>query len=219
MKKPSYPRTLYKTTAKTFRTVKKYHWKYRNLIYLVISFVAAYFILRTDAIVSFIHNLGLLGFPAAFIAGMFFTYGLTTVPATVAIYSLAQAFNPFLIAFIGAFGSVVSDYLIFRFVKDRLAGEIIMLSKEINRIRKPISSLVLEEEMIIRTWKKISKSKIWNVLIPVIAGFIIASPLPDELGAAMFGAIKFDLKKFIVISYLLNFTGILIIGLSSRVFS
>lgn len=212
MKKTGYPEKLYKTTGRTLGKIEKYRWKYRNLFYLLISLIIAYYILRLDVIVSFVQNLGYWGYSATFIVGMFFTYGLTTAPATAAIYNLGQVFNPLLIAFIGAFGSVISDYLIFKFVKDRLAGEIILLSKHINRLRKPISGLILEERLLLIIWRKVSRSKIWSILTPVIAGFIIASPLPDELGVAIFGVIKFNPKKFVVVAYLLNFIGILFIA-------
>lgn len=213
-----YPEKVYKTTKKAFKKAEKYRWKYRNLILLAVSFFVAYQIIKNTQIVSAVQGLGFLGYPAAFIAGIFFTYGLTVAPATALIFNLGITLNPFLIAFIGAFGSVISDYIIFKFVRDRLAGEIILLAKEIDKLRKPISSLILEEELLVRIWKKISNSKIWQAIIPIIAGFIIASPLPDELGVALFGAIKFDPKRFIVISYLLNFTGIFLIALSTKIF-
>ena len=219
MRNPRYPQNVCKITEKTPKKVEKFQWKYRNIILLAISFVLAYHVLKNVHIVSFIESLGTFGYPASFIAGLFFTYGLTTVPATAAIYNLGQNLNPFLIAFIGAFGSVISDYLIFKFVRDKLSHEIIALSKAINRLRKPISSLILEEGLLVGSWRKISRSKILQTLLPIIAGFIIASPLPDELGVALFGAIKFNPKKFIFIAYLFNFVGILAIGLSSRIFS
>ena len=46
----------------------------------------------------------------------------------------------------------------------------------------------------------------------VIAAIIIASPLPDEIGAAIFGALKVKTKYFLVISYTLNFLGILTVA-------
>lgn len=192
--------------------IKKFEWKHHNLILLVVSVIIAYYILKFEPIISFMHGLNYLGYFASFILGMLFTYALTVVPATAVLYNLGQQFNPLLIAFIGAFGSVISDYLIFRFVRDKLTDEIKLLSKEINRLTKPISNLVFTEELSVILWKKISRSKIWKTLVPVIAGFIIASPLPDELGVAIFGAAKYEPRKFLVISYVLNFIGIFVIA-------
>ena len=215
--KTEYPEKIYKTTRKTIKRIEGYQWKYRNIILLVLSIFVAYYILGSEQVVSFIQGFGNLGYPAAFIAGMFFSYGITIAPATVALFNLGQTLNPFLIAFIGAIGTVISDYIIFRFVRDRLLDEIKLLSKEVKTITKPVSYLLFWEEFRIRLWRAISRSKIWNLLIPVIAGFIIASPLPDEIGVALFGAVKFDPKKFVMIAYLLNFVGILIVAYSARI--
>jgi hypothetical protein len=147
---------------------------------------------------------------------MLFTYAITSVPATAALYNLGGMLNPFLIATIGAFGSVLSDYLIFRFVRDRLMDEIKLLSEEIDKITTPVSDIILSKNVRVRIWRKISRSKIWHTLIPIIAGFIIASPLPDEIGAALFGAVKYNPRKFILFSYFLNFIGILTITSLAR---
>jgi len=124
---------------------------------------------------------------------------------------LGQTLNPFLIAFIGAFGAILSDYLIFRFVRNKLIDEINLFMEEIKSITKPVSNLEFFEEIRVILWKKISESSVWRVLIPAIAGFIIASPLPDELGVAIFGATKFNPKTFVIICYCLHFLGIFFI--------
>lgn len=217
MKKAGYPENIYRTTRNTTIKVERYQWKYRNLILLTISFFVAYYILRSGGVVSLIQGLSNFGYPASFVAGLFFSYGITIAPATAALFNLGQTFNPFLIALIGACGTVISDYIIFRFVRDRLLDEIKLLSKEIKSVTKPISHLFFWEELRIRLWNAISRSRVWNLLIPVIAGLIIASPLPDEIGVALFGAVKFNPKKFVIIAYLLNFFGILAIAYSTRV--
>ena len=210
MKKYSYSRSKINKKADSFlKKLRKFEWKHHNLILLVVSIVIAYYILRFQPVLSFIHGLSYLGYLAAFILGMMFTYAFTVAPATAVLYNLGNQFNPFLIALIGAFGSVISDYIIFRFVRDKLIDEIKLLSKEVNHLTKPVSDLVFTEEITVVLWKKISRSRIWKHLIPIVAGFVIASPLPDELGVAIFGAAKYEPKRFIIISYCLNFVGIL----------
>lgn len=211
------PDYIYKTTRGTIRKFREYQWKYRNLILLALSFVFAYYMLKTPQIVSLIENLGNLGYSASFVAGMLFSYGITTAPATVALFTLGKTLNPFIIAALGASGTVISDYIIFRIVRDKLLGEIKLLSKEVRTLTKPISHLFFWEELRVRIWRAISRSKVWNLIVPVIGGLIIASPLPDEIGVAIFGAIKFETKKFILVAYLFNFIGIFIVAYSARV--
>lgn len=212
-----YPRKIYIDTENTVKRMEKYRIKYRNIVFIIISFIAAFYILRSPTVSLLIANLGKLGYLASFITGLMFTYGITTAPATAIIFNLGQTLNPFWIAFIGAFGSVLSDYIIFRFVRDRLMKEIRLLSKDISRLTKPVSYLFFWEELRVRIWHTISKSKLWHIMIPIVGGMVIASPLPDELGAAIFGAVKFDTKKFLVIGYIMNFIGIFLIAYSSRI--
>jgi uncharacterized membrane protein YdjX (TVP38/TMEM64 family) len=196
---------------KIIKVLRKFEWKHHNLILFCLSLFFAYYILKYKPIVTFIQNLSYLGYLAAFILGTFFSYALTSVPASAALFNLGNQLNPFLIAFIGAFGSVMSDYIIFRFVRDRLLDEIKLLSEEINGFTRPLTDRILPKDLLVMIWKSVSRSKVWKALIPVIAGLIIASPLPDEIGVALFGASKFEPKKFVFISYFLNFLGILII--------
>ncbi len=48
--------------------------------------------------------------------------------------------------------------------------------------------------------------------LPVIAGFIIATPLPDKMGVALLATLKIiSSRVFFMISFLLNTIGIFII--------
>lgn len=49
---------------------------------------------------------------------------------------------------------------------------------------------------------------------PLIAGFIIASPIPDEFAAVLFGIEKYKLRDFLILTFVSKFIGILfIVGL------
>lgn len=215
--KTRYPEKIYKTTEKTIRRIEKYQWKYHNILFLALSFVVAFYMLKNSQIVSFIEGLGIIGYPASIIGGILFSYGITTAPAIAILFNLSETHNPILIALIGAIGSVIGNYMIFKFVRDNLLDEINTLSKEMKTLTKPVSTLFFWEELRVRIWRTISRSKIWQMIIPVIAGFILASPLPDEIGVAIFGAVKFDPKKFFAISYILHFIGILAIAYSANI--
>lgn len=193
---------------KTVKKVRKFEWKHRNLIIFFVSIVIAYMIVKSPVTDRLIENLKNFGYAGAFAAGSMFTYAFTTVPASAVIYKMGSYLHPLPVALIGAFGSVLSDYVIFHFVRTKLLDEIKLLTSEIQNLARPISSLPLTKEIIYLIWKRIFRMKHLRILIPVVAGFIIASPLPDEIGVAIFGAAKFEPKKFVVIAYFLNFAGI-----------
>ncbi len=176
---------------------EKLIWNHKKLILLILSVVLAIFILKSSSLQKSLYNVGTLGYLGVFIAGLFFSYGFTTAPAMSILYLLGNNLNPINVAFIGAFGALISDYIIFRFVKYSLMDEIKKLSNEFKfhpHLKKGY----------IKFLKKIA---------PLIASFIIASPLPDELAASILGSIKVNDKEFLLISYISNFIGILIIAL------
>lgn len=209
MKKPRIEKNIEKEVRVVVKEIERFEWKHRNLVLLLISIFLAYFILKSKLIHNFLTNAGTLGYLDSFVAGLLFPYGLTAIPATAAFIVLSENLNPFLIAFIAAIGAVISDYLIFRFIGNRMIlgfEEIVgdmskKLKYEIEKIRK-----------------KVIKSKISHHLIPILAGFIIASPLPDELAAVLFGSVKFNPKSFLTYAYTFHFTGILIITVIGKVF-
>ena len=176
---------------------EKLVWNYKNLILLILSVILAIMILKSEFIKSFILSLGRLEYMGVFISGLFFSYGFTAAPSVAMLYLLSRDLNPFFTALIGASGAMISDYLIFRFVKYNLITEIKSLEDRFKfhpHLKKPY----------VKFLKKIA---------PLIAGLIIASPLPDELAASILGAIKFNDIQFILLSIFSNFIGILIIAL------
>jgi len=178
----------------------EYQWRHRNTIFIIVSLFFSYAILTSQYVHNLVLNLGDFGYLGSFIVGMLFTYALTTIPATVGLFLLGENLNPILIALIGAGGAVLSDYIIYRFVKDSFLKEIESFSPRVkNMIRK------------------LRKSPILKSFIPLIAGFIIASPLPDELAAALFGIMKFQPKRFLAYAYFFNFLGILTIATVAKV--
>lgn len=178
--------------------IQQFEWKHRNIIYLFVSVIIGVIIIRTPEFYSFIEGTGNFGYIGAFISGMLFTYTLTTVPATAALFVLGKSLKtPFIIALIGASGSVISDYLIFRFVREKLLDELKTTEKEI--FGKNFKLHLDPNGLAVKA-------------IPILAGLIIASPLPDEIGVALFSASKIHIKKFIQYSFLLNLIGIFIIA-------
>ncbi|MEM5870133.1 MAG: hypothetical protein QXR09_03145 [Candidatus Aenigmatarchaeota archaeon] len=176
------------------RTEKKWKYKYKNLFFLCISVIIAGFILQTNFMKNFIRSLGEFSYLGAFASGIFYTYGLTSPVAIAVLAVMGETMNFLLVSIIAALGSVVGDYFIFKFVKDHLLKEIEDL---------------FEESGI--NFRKIRLSKNFRAIVPIFAGFIIASPLPDEIGVALLGISEYHTKKFFLFSYILNFLGILLI--------
>lgn len=182
---------------KSVNDLRQFEWKHQNLIFLIVSLIVAYILIASPTFHEIIKTIGTFGYVGAFFAGMFFTYALTAAPASATLFILGNSLKtPFIIAVIGGCGAVISDYIIFRFVRDRLMKEIRTTEKEI-----------LGHEIKI----KIKPDGFIAKFIPILAGIIIASPLPDEFGVALLSASKISIQKFLQYSFLLNMIGIFVI--------
>ncbi|VVB99516.1 Uncharacterised protein [uncultured archaeon] len=170
--------------------------KYPKLLLLLLTFSLSYLLFSGSVFAPFRAYVLSSGYAGTFIAGAFFAYGFTAGPATAALLMLAKGQNIFLAGFLGGFGALVSDYLIFRFIRYSFADEIEEFSRE--RIMSGIN--------------RCTPGLLKKYLVPVFAGIIIASPLPDEIGVSLLAASRnISIGRFAMISYVLNTAGIFII--------
>ncbi len=132
---------------------------------------------------------------ASFIAGIFFTSLLTISPASIVLAELGTRAAPLEVAFFGALGALVGDMLLFYFVKDKISQDIGEL------LKKGIQHYHLD----------MLHSKYARWVLPTLGAFIIASPLPDELGIMLLGAAKMKTRYLIPVSFIMNFIGVLLV--------
>jgi len=148
---------------------------------------------------SYIHLDGILlplGYVGTFISGIFFAYGFTAAPATAMFLVLAKWQNIILAALVGGLGALVGDMIIFSFIRHSFYDEIEKLSKE----------------RFVMFFRRKTGPRFRRYFAPVLAGLVIASPLPDEIGVSMFAACKnIPRTQFMVISFVLNTLGIFVV--------
>jgi len=177
----------------------KYEWRRYNIIFFILILLLTLETVLTGSLEKFLLTLGNYGYVGTFVAGFFYTYGVTSPFSVATFFILADTLNIWLLAFIGALGSVISEYIIYDFV--RIEAEKAIKIHKLKNLKLP----KIKYDFL----KKIS---------PIIAGFIIASPLPDEFAAVLLGAEKFDDKKFVILAFIFNFIGILFICGLGRIF-
>ncbi len=175
-------------------------WKYRNTTLLILSLVVLFLVSDTEVAHALIREIGSYGYVGAFIVGIFFVSTFTVAPASVVLFHLAQDFNPGLIAMFAGMGAVIGDLLIFRFLKDGVFEELRPLFRRYGG--HYISNLL--------------GTPYFAWLAPVIGAIIIASPFPDEIGIALMGLSRIKLWQFVVLAFVLNALGILVIVLLAR---
>jgi uncharacterized membrane protein YdjX (TVP38/TMEM64 family) len=171
--------------------------KYPKLMLLLLTIIIAVAILYEGKNYAPFHDfLFSLGYFGTFFAGMLYAYGFTASPATAVLLVLAKGQDIFLAAMLGGVGALISDLVIFFFIRRTFMDEIRRLEKE-----KAVQYIEKEERMIFGEYRK--------YILPAFAGFVIASPLPSEIGIALLASIrKISVWKFMAIAYILHTLGI-----------
>lgn len=180
--------------------------KYPKFLLLLLVYTFTIILFHNEKIYFFFHNFilsfDLFGF---FLGGILYAYGFTAPTATVILLTLAKEYNFLSAGLIGGAGSLLSEVIIFMFVRYSFIDEIKILKKE---------KIII---LIGRAIKKLFGS-FFNYLLPIIASFLIASPLPTEMGVVLLATMKgLSIKKFLLIAYLLHTLGIFIILLIGNV--
>ncbi len=168
----------------------------KDLGIIFLSIILAVILVKTGILKTFLISAREWEIVGSFFAGMFFVSMFTVAPAGVILVEIAQSNSVFLTAIFGGLGALVGDLIIFRFIKDRLSGDFNYL---INRVG-------------VERFKHVFRFRFLKHLMSFFGALIVASPLPDELGLAMMGLSKMKSSLFIPVSFLLNFSGIFIIG-------
>ncbi len=170
--------------------------KYPKFLLLVLTFVAAYILFSGRSFLPFHNFLLSLGYFGTFLAGIFFVYGFTAAPATAILLILAKSQDIVLAGLIAGVGALLGDLIIFKLIRHSFADELEKLRKE----------------RVVSYFDSKAPASLKRYLMPIFAGFIIASPLPDEIGVSLLAASKtISMRTFSIIAYLFNTVGIIII--------
>lgn len=173
----------------------------RDVGVIVLSVAAAVLLVKTGALMTLLTQTQAWGYANTFIAGLFFTSVFTTAPAIVTLGELSLLQPLFVTAAIGAAGAVCGDFIIFRFMRDRLSVHL----TEMMRTRS-----------IYKKYRSLFKHRAFHGVTFFLGGLIIASPLPDELGLSLLGISHIRTRWFLVFSFCANFVGIVLIGMAAR---
>lgn len=174
--------------------------QYPKLIILLITIITAYILFQAHFFLEFAKLLNSHGYISIFLAGLLFSYGFTAPFAVGFFIELASEVNIFIAAPLAGIGAVLSDLIIFKFIRVTFQDEFDKLKLHwiFQRIHQLFDDHLNE---------KFKKYALWT-----LAGFLIASPLPDEFGVSLIsGFTNINRKIFGAISYILNTTGIFII--------
>ena len=180
---------------------------YPKLTLLFCSFVLAYVLYAIGMFDVLDAMFAGYGYLSMFIGGLLFSFGFTTPFGIGLFIAGADHVNPFIAAGIGALGALCADFLIFELCRLSLfRHEIHQLTT--TRMFLNIRSLFFHRSVS----EKLRRYLLWSM-----AGFVIASPLPDEFGVAMIsGLSQLRGRDFAWLCLVFNGLGIFLILLGAR---
>ncbi len=171
------------------------HWKYKNTFFLVCTLIFLFYLTSQGHLDTVVKGIAGYGYLGVFVVGMFFVSTFTVVPAGMVLFQLAKELNPFgLVLFAGA-GSMLGDFIIFKFFKDRVFEEL-----------KPVFLRLGGSRL-----SHIFHMPYFAWLGPLLGALIIISPFPDEIGIGLLGISKLKNWQFLLLSFSLNSLGILLL--------
>ncbi len=190
-----HQRRLHKQHIEQLGWHKKWkHWRYKNTTLLIVSMFVFFVLATTEFMRNLISMLGSTGYLGAFLMGALLVSVFTAAPAIVVLFNLANHLPPVEIALLAGAGAVVGDYVLFRYLKDNVFEELAPLFRKVTTHRV----------------SKLFYTPYFMWLTPILGAIIIASPGPDEIGIGLLGLSKIKEWQFILMTFALNFTGILI---------
>ena len=163
----------------------------KDIFFILIGAAIAIILAKTgtlDGILAFLGSVPV----ASFVAGVFFTSAFTIAPSSVALSHLIESSSLSTVALWGALGALCGDLILFFFIRDRFADDL-RRSLRPSLLKHIMSSFHLG----FMKW-----------LSPILGAFIIASPLPDELGLTLMGLSRVRLAVLIPLSFVMNALGI-----------
>jgi hypothetical protein len=170
------------------------------------SLAMTYLLVRAGLVKDFADYLTGFGYISTVILGFFFTLGFTTPIASATLIFLARNVNPFLMALLGAMGATISNLLICLFVRHKLLDEMRYILNEDLKLEFSKFEIRLSYAMMKKWWMK--------VLVPALAGFLTALPVPTEFLAAMlWNIVKYRMERILFFTFIFSFLGILALGL------
>ncbi len=175
-------------------------WRYKNTALLILSLIGFYYLLQLPVTDQAIKQIGNLGYLGAILAGIFFVSTFTVAPAGLLLYRLAENLHPAEVALLAGLGAMVGDYVIFRFMKDRVFEELAPLFRQLHT--PYVRTLFI--------------SPFFAWLLPLIGALIIASPVPDEVSVSMLGLSKIRPWQFFAVTFTLNALGIFLVVTAAR---
>ncbi len=167
----------------------------KNTLYLLIGVVLAFILANLELFNMFLTTVHRLDYLDAFIGGILLAFTFSFAVGGLIVVTASETINPYAVAAIAGLGCMISDIIIFRFIKDTI----------------PLNAQHVCEGPKSGYFARLYCHRYFQWTLPVIGAIIIASPLPDELGVSLVGISNMSLRKFAVMACVIDTLGALVL--------
>lgn len=185
--------------------MRKFHWKHKNLVLLLLGILVAFFISRNQDLKNFLLRIGDLDYLGAFLTGILFSSTFTFPIGALVLLDLAKDIPIFPLVVLLCLGAVSVDFLIFKLIKNSAAEEISPIYEELEKLGKK------------NHLRKLFHTKYFGWTLPVFGTFIMMLPIPDELGISILGISNIKPARFLLISLCCHAIGMFLIVTAARI--
>ena len=170
-------------------------YKYKGITLIFISIFLTIFLSKYNFLNELLFNLRHTPLLGSFIAGILYVSASTAALGILMLSDLSKTLHPIEIAIVAGLGGVVADFVLFRFFKGDLIGEITPIYNKLGG--KHLTRLMYH--------------KYFRWSLPIVGAIIIASPFPDELGISLMGLSRIKNYQFVLLSLVLDITGVFLL--------
>lgn len=171
------------------------NYKYKGLTLIAISIFLTIFLAENAFLNQAVFNISGIPILGSFIAGILYVSASTAPFGVFLLLGLSKNLPTIEIAIFAGLGGVLADFVLFRFFRGDIIGEITPIY---NRFGGKILT-------------KLMRHRLLRWILPIIGAIIIASPFPDELGIALMGLSKIKNFQFVILSLFLDITGVFLL--------
>ena len=189
-----------KKNRKNSHSRQRRSFAYKHTVGAILAISAFVMLLDTAIIQALLNDIVRLGYLGIFLSGFISVSFFTAAPAVVLLLAFAHSYNPFIVAAIAGGGAMVGDFIIIKFVEDKIAHEL----KPVARRLKLISFINLLHK------------KRYKSITATLGAVLIATPLPDEAGIALLGLSHLSTLRLLGVTLILNCAGILALVMAFR---
>lgn len=174
------------------------NYKYKGITLIFLSIILTIFLSKYNFLNEGLFNLRHTPFLGSFIAGILYVSASTAALGILMLSDLAKTLSPIEIAIVAGLGGAVADFTLFRFFRGDLISEITPIYNKLGG--KHLTRLMYH--------------KYFRWSLPIVGAIIIASPFPDELGISLMGLSRIKNYQFILLSLILDITGVFLLVLA-----